>query len=178
MNEDICLTAVIFIAVISLLIGIQFLPVPQETNEEMIKGTPVEYEADAPVLELQQAWISDDTPEDDADADNFEMLCNCVYAESGNQSDYGVRLCADVILNRADGDISKIDDVISAPYQFSSYSDGGMKKWCDVPDRIIQLCAEEMQSRANTQVWYFRTGHYSEYGTPWQRIGDHYFSTK
>lgn len=159
-----------------LLIGIQFIPVPEESEQNTIKGTPVETEADPPILEAKEVWIADDTPEEDAIADNFEMLCNCVYAEAGNQSDYGVRLVACVILNRAGGDISKIDDVISAPYQFSSYSDGGMEKWNNIPERIYQICADEMQNRTNTKVMYFRTGHFSEYGTPWQKVGDHYFS--
>lgn len=153
-------------------------PIENVIDEVTIKAHPVETEADPPLMVAQEAYIASDTPVEDADSDNFEMLCNCVYAESGNQSDYGIRLCADVIINRAGGDVAKIDDVISAPYQFSSYSDGGMQKWCDVPEKIIQLCAQEIQSRTNTQVWYFRTGHFSEYGTPWQKVGDHYFSCK
>ena len=101
-----------------LFIWVQFLPVPGETEEPIIKGTPVECEADPPVMEAQEAWIADDTPEDDELADMFEEYVICTNAEAGNQPDEGVRLVASVILNRAERKLENVHKAISEPYQF------------------------------------------------------------
>ena len=166
--RDIIMVVLIGIIVCGLLIGVQFLPVSEQYEGEYIKGAPVEVE--------ETRFVAYDTPKRDERDDNFELLANCVYAEAGNQSEYGIRLVCDVILNRAGGKISKIDDVITAPNQFASYSDGGMDRWCDIPENIYRICAEEVRSRTDTKVWFFRTGRFSDYGTPWVKIGAHYFS--
>lgn len=178
MTEEYVLQALIIGLCCLLLIGVQFLPAPGENVEPSIKGTPAEYEADPPIIEAQEAWIASDTPEEDEVADMFEELANCVYAEAGNQPDEGVRLVAAVILNRAERKLENVHKVISAPYQFSSYSDGGMQKWNNPPERIWRICREEFEHPTNLDVRFFRTSHYSEYGTPWRQVGDHFFSIK
>ena len=169
------------VVIIAIILALQKIFPEEETLEPLIetpvRGHPTEIEeffAEPP--EAHCAWISNDTPKRDSNDDNFELLANCVYAEAGNQSEYGIRLVCDVILNRAGGKISKVDDVITAPNQFSSYSDGGMDRWCDIPENIYRICAEEVRSRTDTKVWFFRTGRFSDYGTPWTKIGDHFFS--
>jgi len=176
--EDYILQGLIIGVCCLFLFAIQFLPSPGENEEPTIKGTPTEYEADPPMVEAQEAWIADDTPEDDELADLFEEYVICTNAEAGNQPDEGVRLVAAVILNRANRKLENVHKVISAPYQFSSYSDGGMQKWNNPPERIWRICREEFEHPTNLDVRFFRTGHFSEYGTPWKKVGDHYFSRR
>jgi len=177
--EDIVLTALIFIFCAAILIAIQFIPSKQDdTPQDTIRATPAEYQADPPMLEMKDAWISNDTANLDEIDDAFEEFVICVNAEAGNQPDDGVRAVACVLIKRAKGKLKNMHKVISAPYQFSSYSDGGMQKWNNPPERIWQICKEEFENPSFTNLYYFRTGHYSEYGNPAMKIGDHYFSTK
>lgn len=171
-------------------------PIERDTNEDVItiKGHPTDYTedevyaehretlADPPVLQAVEVWIANDTPQDDIDADNFEMLVACCFAESGNQSQKGQRLVVDVIGNRAGWDMSKVDDVITAKGQFESYPNG-MNKWrSSITEDFIQLVADEWnradKACGNVNLWYFRTNHYSPYGKPWMQVQDHYFSIK
>jgi hypothetical protein len=127
-------------------------------------------------------WDWSDTPQLDMDDDNFELLVECAFAEAGNQSEQGIRLVVDAIGNRAGWDMAEVDDVITAPYQFSSYP-SGMAKWrSHITESFIQICADEWMTEKKADggvgVWFFRTGHYSQYGTPWAKVGDHYFSIK
>jgi hypothetical protein len=155
--------------------------VPEIEYEVVTKGHPVEY-AERPIEEVEDAWIAYDTPEEDAADDNFEMLVSCCFAEAGNQPETGIRLVVDTIGNRAGWDMAKVDDVITSKNQFESYP-CGMEKWqAHITEEFIHLVADEWQATTkacgSVNVWYFRTSHYSPYGTPWQKVGAHYFSIK
>lgn len=108
------------------------------------------------------------------------MYLECVYAEAGNQGYEGMRKVAAVIKNRQEGKNypDTIKGVITQKYMFSSYPDG-MKKWAnDAHDSDVckQAIWDEINERSDTKIVYFRTGHYSEYGTPAYKYKDHYFS--
>lgn len=113
-------------------------------------------------------------PEDD----DIQLLAACVEAEAGNQSLYGKRLVADVILNRVDSDIfpNTIHGVITQPHQFSTYWNGAMDK-AEVTDETYQAVYMELNQISYPGVVFFDCGGFLPYGTPWKQIGDHYFST-
>lgn len=111
--------------------------------------------------------------------DHTELLAACVEAEAGNQGLLGKQMVADVILNRVDDPEwpDSIESVISQKYQFTSYWDGGMES--AVPsEETYEAIRLEMEERSCADIFYFRTDCYSDYGTPWKKIGSHYFSKK
>lgn len=108
----------------------------------------------------------------------IELLALLVMAEAENQPEYGLRLVIDVVLNRMDnGYGDTIRDVIYAPGQFAVTTNGRLER-CYVRDDIYQLCLEELTSRSDYSVLYFRSDYYHSFGTPVINVGDHYFSTK
>ncbi len=113
-------------------------------------------------------------PEDD----DLELLAACVEAEAGNQSLYGKRLVADVILNRVDSDVfpDTISGVISQPGQFSVYSNGILQK-TDPSDETYTTIYMELEERSYPSLMFFNCGGFLPYGEPWRQVGDHYFST-
>lgn len=118
--------------------------------------------------------------EDELYCDSLELIAICVQAEAGNQSLTGRRMVADVILNRVDDPDfpDTIEGVITQRNQFTSYWDGGMDRVYE-PDKLtIRAVQMELEHRSYPGLIYFRTGRYSRYGTPWRKVGDHYFSTK
>lgn len=111
--------------------------------------------------------------------DSLELLAICVEAEAADQGLEGKRMVADVILNRVDDAHwpDNIVGVISQPCQFVSYWDGGMEKAMP-SEESFEAVRMELQDRGWPELFYFSAGGYSKYGTPWQQVGDHYFSTK
>lgn len=88
-------------------------------------------------------------------------------------------MVCDVILNRVNDPSypDTIHGVISQPYHFSSYWDGGMKR-CIPSEDCYKAVQMELENISYPGLFYFQTGNYSQYGTPAFKIGDHYFSTK
>lgn len=117
-------------------------------------------------------------PEDDFYR-TIDLLARCVEAEAGNQGLEGKRLVVDVILNRVkDPDFpDTVQGVITQPYQFSVYWNGAMDA-VEVSEETHQAIRMELQEISHPGVLYFTGEDYLEYGTPWDKVGDHYFSTK
>lgn len=130
-------------------------------------------------IEPELTYITPSELEEEAYYDSLELLAICVEAEAGNQGMLGKRLVVDVILNRVEdsGWPDTIEGVISQKYQFSSYWDGGMDRAIPT-DETFEAVALELEERSYPDIYYFRAGKYPNYGTPWKRVGDHYFSTK
>lgn len=124
--------------------------------------------------------MSDEELKQELYFDSLEKFAICVMAEAGNQGFDGMRLVADVLLNRLESPDfpNTIEDVILQKNQFSSYSDGGMERWNVPSEECYQACKMELENRWHPELLYFRTGRYSEYGTPAFKFGDHYFSSK
>ena len=112
--------------------------------------------------------------------DSLELMAICVMAEAGNQGIDGMRMVCDVILNRVDSPDfpNTIEGVITQKNQFLSYSDGGMQRRNIPSEDCYKACQMELEKRGWPGLLYFRTGGYSQYGTPAFKYGDHYFSTK
>ena len=158
------------------------------TQEPIIRGTPDLEVVDATIdpvgckdeLIVKQSKTAkdsaSDTPEEDVLDDQFEELCQAVMDEGGyTEPDDGLRMMADGILNRMDSDLfpDTIHEVIWQKGQFACTSD--FYKW-EVTERVIRICAEEMEHRTNTRVLFWRTGHYHAKTTPIAHIGHHYYS--
>lgn len=115
--------------------------------------------------------------------DAKEMVALMVCAEAGNQDLDGMRLVADVILNRVDSDKfpdqNTVEDVLFAPSQFGPISDGRYWEmgWIidDYPDVYKAVEMEwKRESRLDQNVLYFNTSW--DNGTNPFKHGDHWFS--
>lgn len=118
------------------------------------------------------------SPEDEY-FETLELMAACIEAEAGNQGYDGKRLVAAVILNRVDHPDfpDTVRGVIKQKYAFSSYWNGAMER-AEPTEETWDAMNDEMRSRSNTKILYFTCEGYSEYGTPWKKIKDHYFSTE
>lgn len=115
----------------------------------------------------------------EAGMSDLDLIAACVEAEAGNQDLTGKRLVADVILNRVDaeGFPDTIEGVISQPRHFASYWNGVMDK-AEPSEETFQAVRMEMEERSYPGLLYFDSEGYLPYGTPWKKVGDHYFSTR
>lgn len=107
----------------------------------------------------------------------IELIALVTMAEAESEPELGKRLVIDTILNRVDHNRfpDTVRGVIYQPNAFEAVWNGRLDR-CEVRDDIVQLVIEELESRANHHVIFFRTDHYSKYGTPMFSIGRHYFS--
>lgn len=117
-------------------------------------------------------------PLDDISEEEIELLALITMAEAEGECEEGKRLVIDTVLNRVDSPYfpNTITEVINQPGQFSPMSNGRIQR-CYVRDDIYQLVLEELACRTNTEVIFFRSGHFSEYGVPMFQLGGHYFSS-
>lgn len=149
----------------------------------------IEYFDDIPaeetIVESETETMETETEEETVEMpyisdEELDLLARCVMAEAGNQEELGKRLVIDVILNRVDCELfvdqNTISDVIFARGQFQVVSNGTIYKYTPTDD-IYDLIREELMDRTNQDVVYFRTGKYHSVGKPYDKVGDHYFST-
>lgn len=159
----------------------------QQKVSWVIKNRPelVPYIVDMPTdqAQPQEIEVYEMTEEDIREEmyyDSLELLALCVEAEAGNQSLYGKRLVVDVILNRVDDTTGNwpdtIAEVIAQPYQFSTYWNGAIDK--AVPsEETFEAVRMELEERINTEILFFTSEGWGDYGTPWEKVEDHYFCT-
>ena len=121
------------------------------------------------------------SPEEDF-YNSLEFLGKCVEAEAGNQDLLGKRMVVDVILNRMNDSSGEwpdtIVDVITQPYQFSSYWDGSMDCVKEISEETWEAIYMELEEITYTDIYYFTSEGFHKYGTPWKKVGDHYFNKK
>ena len=121
----------------------------------------------------------DDSTEYDFQLSNseIELIALITIGEAEGESVEGKRMVIDVILNRMDscGFPDTVKGVIYQKGQFECTWNGRLNR-CTVTDEVRQLVREELKSRSNSEVLYFRTGHYHGFGTPVVKVGNHYFS--
>lgn len=132
------------------------------------------------LTEIVYAKSTEDELKEELYCDSLEMLAICVQAEAGGQSLTGRRMVADVISNRVDDPDwpDTIEGVITERNQFTSYWDGGMDKDKEPDELTIKAVQMELKQRSWPGLYYFTAGGYGKYGTPWKKVGDHYFCTK
>lgn len=138
---------------------------PVETSEVIVTTTST-YISEEP--EPTAPMVSDEEK---------ELIALVTMAEAEGECEEGQRLVIDTILNRVDSEYwpDTIAEVIYQPNQFTSMWNGRVDR-CEVRDDILLLVEEELESRTNSDVVFFRTDYYSEYGEPMFQVGSHYFS--
>lgn len=106
--------------------------------------------------------------------EDIKLLAQVAHAEAGNQDKTGKRLVVATVLNRVDSDIfpETIIDVLAQEKQFSTYPE--LKDVKPTDDDYIAVY-EELDSRINSEVMFFRTGNYGQ-GEPVIHWRDHYFT--
>lgn len=109
---------------------------------------------------------------------DINLMAHMVQAEAGNQCEYGQKLVIDCALNRVESEYfpDTISEVINAPKQFAVVANGAIRKVTPT-DAVYDLIRQERKERTNNEVVYFTAGGFNPSGEPWQKIGDHYFST-
>lgn len=113
----------------------------------------------------------------DLTQEEIELVALVTMAEAEAEPVEGQRLVIDVILNRKDHYAfpDTIENVVWQKNQFECMWNGRTER-CYVRDDLVALVKEELISRTNSEVVFFRTKHYSKYGVPLFRVGHHYFS--
>lgn len=121
------------------------------------------------------------SPEEDY-YNSLELMAKCVEAEAANQGLIGKRMVVDVILNRVNDTTDEwpdtIVDVITQPYQFTTYWNGAMDNVEEISVETWEAIFLELEEITYPDIYYFTNGDFHEYGTPWEKIGDHYFNKK
>lgn len=114
----------------------------------------------------------------DISREEIELIALATMAEAEGECEEGKRLVIDTILNRADSGYfpDTIHGVVYQKNQFTSMWNGRADR-CYVKEDIVQLVEEELVSRYNSDVVFFRTKRYSSYGEPMFQVGNHYFSS-
>lgn len=128
-------------------------------------------------LKMQNYDFTDEELAEMAYYDELDEFACAVFAEAGNQGKKGMALVADVILNRRDSEAfpDTLHDVINQPGQFEVVSNGSINR-VSPSDECFEVIREELANRGNTEVVFFRTDRYSDYGSPAFKYKDHYFS--
>lgn len=158
--------------------------IPEEPKTEIVEtlSKPVETpeveeqeEVQAPEPIVQKPVDSTNLYLSESD---INLIALVTMAEAEGEGELGQRLVIDVILNRMDSSRfpNTISGVIYARNAFECMWNGRVNR-CYVRDDIRQLVIEEMQSRTNSNIHYFRTNHYHGFGKPVVQVGNHYFST-
>ena len=113
-----------------------------------------------------------------ATQEEIDLIALCVMAEAEGEPEEGQRLVIDTILNRVDDPRfpGNVHDVIYQKNQFAGMYGERIER-CYVKEELVQLVREELENRTNSEVVFFRTGHYHSYGVPLFQVGAHYFSS-
>ena len=130
-------------------------------------------------VNFQSYEMTDEELAEEAYYDSLELLALCVEAEAGNQGLIGKKYVVDVVLNRVDDEDfpDNITDVILQINAFSVVLDNRINE-VSPTEETFRAIREELENRTDYQVLFFTSEGYSEYGTDWKKIGDHYFSRK
>lgn len=152
---------------------------------------PVEVVEETPRVEVEASVVETYTHEQIANLkekianapkltkEEIELIALLTMAEAEGEPELGKRWVIDTVLNRLEnGNYGEtVRDVVYAKNQYTAMHGERVTK-CYVREDIVKLVKEEIVSRTNEEVLYFRTGHYHNFGTPMTQIGNHYFSTR
>ena len=142
-------------------------PIPVYANSYVWEETSEEYTAQTTEYVPEKRHITQ--------AERY-LLAAIVYAEANTESLLGKQYVVDVILNRVDDPRfpNCIAQVIYEPYQF--WTKGMPTDYDSIPSDIYLAIDLELDCQTDTEVLYFRTGHYHSFGTPLFQCGSHWFS--
>lgn len=111
--------------------------------------------------------------------DDAVLIAKLVLAEAEGEPEMGKRLVIDTVLNRLESEDfpNTVYDVVYQPYHYDPAWDGRIDLFSELDD-TFKLVVDEIHNRTNSEVLYFRTDKFHEFGTPMEQVGNHYFSTK
>ena len=111
--------------------------------------------------------------------DDAVLIAKLVLAEAEGEPVMGKRLVIDTVLNRLDSEDfpNTVYGVVYQPYHYDPAWDGRIDLFSELDD-AFKLVVDEIHNRTNSEVLYFRTDKFHEFGTPMEQVGNHYFSTK
>lgn len=137
--------------------------------------SPEPQSLDSPLTSEEPVFVTEESAVSD---EEVELLALLTMAEAEGESEYGQRLVIDVVLNRVDSPYfpNDIYSVIWQKNQFSPMRNGRVKV-CYIKEELVQLVREEMESRTDWNVIFFRTKRYHNCGVPMFQVGAHYFSS-
>ena len=137
--------------------------IPEFKMEEVIVEEPV-------VVSTKSSYSLSD--------EEIDLLALVTMAEAEGECEEGQRLVIDTVLNRVDHEYwpNTVTEVIYQPNQFTSMWNSRVDR-CEVQEYFRRLVIEELESRTNYDVVFFRAGKYSAYGTPLFQVENHYFSS-
>lgn len=110
--------------------------------------------------------------------EEIELIALVTVAEVESEPEEVKRLVIDTVLNRVDSEHfpDTVYDVVWQPKHFTVMWNGRADR-CEVQEDICSLVEEELEERTNSEVIFFRSSHYSEYGEPLFKEGSVYFSS-
>lgn len=139
---------------------------------ESIYFPAMNYEINGPEVETLEFEYYDRYSEED-----INLIALITMAEAEGCSDYAQRLVIDTILNRVESSIwpNTVYEVIYQKGQFEPTWNGRISR-CYVDQDMVALVKEEIASRTNNEVIYFRNNHYFSWATPLVNDSNVYFS--
>ena len=153
--------------------------VVEETETEPVVETVIETVPETqPIVETTEAVpVVASTPVIGLSEYEINLLAALALAEAEGESETGKRLVIDTVLNRLDSPDfpNSISEIIYQPNQYSPMWDGRFEQ-VQPNDYARALVIQEYNSRMNSEVLYFRTKGYFNFGTPLFQHGNHYFS--
>ncbi|SFU32911.1 cell wall hydrolase [Butyrivibrio sp. INlla21] len=109
----------------------------------------------------------------------MELLAQLVHAEAGNQSLYGKRLVACVVINRVKSEDfpNTVEEVIFQDGQFSVVKNGAFDDAAyNMEDTDYEAVSLEWDNQTNEDILYFNNSkNVSGSGKPF-KVGDHWFN--
>ena len=155
----VAIQSIIFISKTETIIVVEKLEVSTSNIELEVK----------PIINKEKTTMSNE---------EIELIALVTMAEAEGEPEEGKRLVIDTILNRVDHKRfpNTVSDVIYQKDQFTSMWNGRLNS-CYASDDICKLVKEEVKSRKDSNVIFFRTSRYSDYGSPMFQVGHHYFSS-
>lgn len=176
-----------FVAVSMMLLFGSFTTIPVESacgkeisyEKEPMRGplTHMEFVQPEPEVLKVEELVIEEAEKSTLTQEEIELIALVTMAEAEAEPVEGQRLVIDTILNRVDSEHfpDTVHEVIYQPNQFTSMWNGRLGR-CYIREDLVQLVKEEAESRYNSEVVFFRTGRYSDYGDPLFKVGHHYFS--
>lgn len=139
----------------------------QELSKEAIHISPEKPKEKTPLEKALEQYSMDD----------IYMIARICVSEAEGEPELGKRLVIDTILNRVDHEKfpNNVMGVVFQKGQYTCTTNGRLDR-CDVREDFVELVIDEMNNRTNSDVIFFRTTRYSDYGNPLFRVCCHYFS--
>lgn len=139
----------------------------RELSKEAIHISPEKPKEKTPLEKALEQYTMDD----------IYMIARICVSEAEGEPELGKRLVIDTILNRVDHEKfpNSVMGVVFQKGQYTCTTNGRLDR-CDIREDFVELVIDEMNNRTNSDVIFFRTTRYSDYGSPLFQVCCHYFS--